>query len=423
MTQWGLRSIVICLVVVGLVAAFLFSEDHEVSTPMGEMIGLDEDRAMAGAIGSALEIINSTRDATIRKQSSETPGSQPIYGRDVHNKSHGCLKANFIVRDLEKQYRWGVLSKPRTYPAWIRFSSADSSYLPDATWDARGMAIKLMGVEGDKLLSSQKKELTQDFIMMNNPNYFIRKLDDYVELTRYLARGDKLGYFANGFSPNLFSWHWRELRLVAGTKKRAPDTLLNTRFWSASAYKLGPDHNSKFSVKPVVCGANTRMLNSWVTPRSDDNFLRKRMTEQLAKAPACFDFMVQLQQPGKNMPVEDATIVWREQDAPFTAVARIEIPVQSFDDPAQNQFCEGLSFNPWHSLPEHRPLGVFNRVRKALYQEVARYRRAENLKVKQGTSTAPVLREANLAEPLSWCTDGQPADACGPVLKKAGRQD
>ncbi len=100
----------------------------------------------------------------------------------MHNNSHGCLKAHFIVRDLEKQNRWGILREPRTYPAWIRFSSGDSSYLPDAKWDAWS-AIKLMGVEGDKLLSSQRRELTQDFIMMNNPNYFIRKLEDYVQLT------------------------------------------------------------------------------------------------------------------------------------------------------------------------------------------------------------------------------------------------
>ena len=73
MTNWSLRSIVICLAVAGLVAAFLFSVGREVSTPRGEMIGLDEDKAMAGAIGSALEIINSTRNAIIQKQSPETP--------------------------------------------------------------------------------------------------------------------------------------------------------------------------------------------------------------------------------------------------------------------------------------------------------------------------------------------------------------
>ena len=56
--------------------------------------------------------------------------------------------------------------------------------------------------------------------------------------------------------------------------------------------------------------------------------------------------------------------------------ARIEIPKQSF---VENQdVCENLTFNPWYSLPEHRPVGVMNRVRKPLYLEVARYRRTRN---------------------------------------------
>jgi hypothetical protein len=41
-------------------------------------------------------------------------------------------------------------------------------------------------------------------------------------------------------------------------------------------------------------------------------------------------------------------------------------------------FCENLAFNPWRSLPEHRPLGGINRVRKDLYQELAKFRHQRN---------------------------------------------
>ena len=67
-------------------------------------------------------------------------------------------------------------------------------------------------------------------------------------------------------------------------------------------------------------------------------------------------------------------------------VARIEIKKQAFVE--NQETCENLSFNPWHSLPEHRPLGVMNRVRKPLYLEVARYRRSMN--------------NAPLCEPKDW---------------------
>jgi hypothetical protein len=88
--------------------------------------------------------------------------------------------------------------------------------------------------------------------------------------------------------------------------------------------------------------------------------------------------MVQPQVAGKNMPVEDATVEWSEKDSPFIPVARIEIDRQQFDTAERNRFCENLSYNPWHALPEHRPVGVMNRIRKVLYQAISRYRRCKN---------------------------------------------
>jgi hypothetical protein len=36
------------------------------------------------------------------------------------------------------------------------------------------MAIKLLGVEGEKLLESEKDAKTQDFIMISFPGFFVR---------------------------------------------------------------------------------------------------------------------------------------------------------------------------------------------------------------------------------------------------------
>ena len=41
-------------------------------------------------------------------------------------------------------------------------------------------------------------------------------------------------------------------------------------------------------------------------------------------------------------------------------------------------FCENLSFTPWHSLPQHRPLGAVNRVRRTVYESVSKKRHALN---------------------------------------------
>lgn len=406
--------------------------------PLGEVVGPAEDAVMADAIAMALRMINKTRDGLIdeglrgdqtyagtnytakdpaRRERTDGHDGPVVFRRDVHIKSHGCVKANFTVHDLEQRFQWGVFREPGTYPAWIRYSNGDYVLHPDKTRDARGMAVKLMGVEGEKLLEWQKTAPTQDFVMMNSPNYFIRHLQDYVELTKYLAKADNFGYFLNGPSWNPFSWRWRELRLVMGTKKPPPETPLKTQYFSASAYKLGPDLNIKFSARPVQCtlpdGSKAPSKSGgWAASKKEYNFLRLRMAEQLEAGPACFDFMVQPQVPGKQMPVEDATIVWSEKDSPFVPVARIEIPAQSFDTDAQDTFCENLSFNPWHSLPEHRPIGVFNRVRKALYEEVAKYRRTAN-EAQYGDGGSVTLTLNEPPEPVSWCLPGETGD-CAP---------
>jgi len=44
------------------------------------------------------------------------------------------------------------------------------------------------------------------------------------------------------------------------------------------------------------------------------------------------------------------------------------------------QRCENTSFNPWHWLADHRPVGVMNRVRQALYAARSRFRQDQNCK-------------------------------------------
>jgi hypothetical protein len=52
-------------------------------------------------------------------------------------------------------------------------------------------------------------------------------------------------------------------------------------------------------------------------------------------------------------------------------VAQITIPKQTFSSPAQREFCENLSFNPWHGLQVHQPLGGINRARKVVMKALS----------------------------------------------------
>ena len=306
------------------------------------------------------------------------------YTRDVHSKAHGCVKTRFDVGDLEPRLRHGLFAQAGTYEAWLRFSSGDTHVQSDLVKDARGFALKVMGVPGEKLLPAERGETTQDFVMINDSRFFIRTLPDYEAFMAYMARGSRYGWFFDGFSWMPWRWRLRELRLAAGTLKPPPWSLLKTQYHSLSAYRLGPSQFVKYSARPCEFERPRRRVKG-------ANMLRQALKDDLAQGEGCFDLLVQLQVAGKNMPVEDATVLWSEKDSPFLNVARVTIPRQVFDTPEQDAFCEALSFTPWHALPDHEPVGVMNRVRRALYQEVSRYRHAKNA--------------APRAEPRGFCLD------------------
>ncbi|HCF27370.1 MAG TPA: hypothetical protein DEV81_09270 [Cyanobacteria bacterium UBA11049] len=96
-----------------------------------------------------------------------------------------------------------------------------------------------------------------------------------------------------------------------------------------------------------------------------DHYLGKAMVNYLTidKKNAYFDFMIQLQPGDDPKLVEDPTIPWDETVSPYIKVATIEIPTQEFDTPERKQFDQSLSFTPWHTLPEHEPLGSVNEAR------------------------------------------------------------
>jgi hypothetical protein len=70
-------------------------------------------------------------------------------------------------------------------------------------------------------------------------------------------------------------------------------------------------------------------------------------------------------------PIEDPTVEWGERDAPWVALARLAIPAQATESRAGRAlaaYVERLSFDPWHALVEHRPLGVVMRARAVAYK-------------------------------------------------------
>jgi catalase len=282
--------------------------------------------------------------------------------RDAHPKAHGCVQAEFRVLDkLQKEVRVGIFGEARAYPAWIRYSNGSGKVQDDSDGDARGMAIKLMGVE-------RSDSSTQDFLMINHPVFFVRNAADYVEFQKAFSEDSPLKFFFPGLNPFNFRLHeFRIANAIRGTKVNNP---LNTRYWSTTPYRFG-DTAMKFSARS--CSGASPFVET-----SSPDFLRENMQKHLAQSEACFDFLVQLRKGSSEMLIEDPTLEWSEKDSPFIPVARITIPAQAFISPEQIEFCESLSFTPWHAIPEHRPLGGINRIRKTVYDTISRVRHELN---------------------------------------------
>jgi hypothetical protein len=325
-----------------------------------EQIPEGEEEAIRKVIDIELQLLRRRID----QEGLGTPERPATRGQ--HSKGHGCVHADFVIADgVPPEFRHGVFAEGgKTFPAWIRFSNARKK--DDRETGGHGMAIKLMGVTGERLLADRPQEQTQDFILLDSAVFFVKNAVEFAEFdaallnseTSFFGKLSPLGYFLK---------HLKEAAILHRIERNQTLNPLNTSYWSATPYKLGAGA-VKYRATPVSDGPPI------VAPPSEDQ-LRAAMKLQLETRDAQFDFWVQPQLDPSEQPVEDATQEWL---SPPTNVATIRIPRQSFDSPAQMAFCENLSFNPWHGLTEHRPLGGLNRLRRATYLALSDFRHQRN---------------------------------------------
>lgn len=285
--------------------------------------------------------------------------------RDAHPKQHGLVKAEFIVEaQLPRVLQHGVFQPGKHYEAWVRFSNQNAPMQSDHKKDIRGAAIKLMNVPGEKLPSGDDNLTSQDFVTISTPVFITRDLRQFCRLIEALVRG-KLAVVL------FFLLHPRALKNFLRSNKCFYSPL-EARYWSTTPYRLGPQLEVKYSliphsITPIALPSN---------PGPD--YMHEHMVQQLQAQEHCFDFCVQPRTLPDIMPVEDPGKAWPEDDAPFYKVATLRIPQQVFNTPEQQALGEHLSFTPWHSLPEHCPLGGINRGRQLIYDALSEFRHQHN---------------------------------------------
>ncbi|SEW21968.1 hypothetical protein SAMN05444851_2231 [Aliiroseovarius sediminilitoris] len=293
------------------------------------------------------------------------------YERGGNTKTHGLVRATLtVLPDLPDHLRHGVFATQRDYPAYIRFAGPG----PDVPEDIRdvgfgSMSVKLMDVPGPKLMEEEK--FTQDWPAVVTPTFVTPDARENAKLQYWSTIDEPLWYFLNPKDSHLLDF------LMQGLWNETQFNPLGQRYYSCVPYLLGEGRAMLYSYVPRT---DVPMDIPGVPfGRVPPNYLRDNMARTLRDKPVEFDMVVQIQTDPHLMPIEDASVLWPEDLSPWIPVARIHVPMQDFDTPAQMAFARNLRINPWHCLPAHRPLGNQSRARRRMYQELAAYRQHMNL--------------------------------------------
>jgi hypothetical protein len=325
-----------------------------------EKLQLAEEGQLDGEEDYIQSIID---EITLFTRENWLPGGAQRFG---NTKTFGVLRADFTVLDgLPANVARGLFAVPASYPAWVRFSGPGPYAPPDIEdFGQCSVAIKVMGVPGEKLMADERQ--TQDLIMVSPASFVTRNIVENAKLQKWVRAKAPIGYAIAPFDTHLLHLF---MQLLYSPVHANP---LEIQYYSNVPFLLGDGQAVQYSLKPQS-PPRTR-----IPVRPGENYLRDAMLDTVRRGDWSFDFMVQVQTDPHLMPIEDATVKWPEELSPYVPVATLRLHAERFDSDAQLRFADALRFNPWHSLPAHRPLGNSNRARFRMYHELATLRQSMN---------------------------------------------
>lgn len=282
--------------------------------------------------------------------------------RALHAKGHVGAQGELIVSPgLPEALRVAVFAEPRSWPVYVRFSNGSGQHQHDRTPDVRGMALKLVGVPGRKLIPGLEDKRTQDFLFIHTPSTPFRDPDEFVSFVRASAGGPVLllprliGIFGLGRTVRL-------LKRLASMPK--PTSLATGAFYTALPLRFGATA-AKLALVPVGPSASGAATGS-------ASMLREDLVSRLRTGPLTWSLRAQLFVDERTTPIEDSSVLWPEDRAPFHEVARLVLPQQDLTSTSGAKLeeqIERMSFDPWHAVEELRPLGAMMRARAIAYRE------------------------------------------------------
>ncbi|MET0270939.1 MAG: catalase family protein [Sphingomonas sp.] len=303
--------------------------------------------------------------------------------RSVHAKAHAVLEGELTVMDgLSPELAQGLFAKAGTHRVYLRLSTNAGDILPDAISLPRGLALKVLDVEGARLPGSEGT--AQDFVMVNGKVFQAKTADKFLGNLKMLAKTtDRLEGAKKVLSATLRGVN-KALEAV-GVDSAAIKTLggapnvepLGETYYSTTPFRYG-DHLAKFSIAPIAPDM-IALTGHEIDVDGRENAIREDVRREMAGMDAEWAFRVQLCRDLDKQPVEDATVEWDEEEFPFETVATIRVPAQdSWDDARRQKIDEETRFSVWTGIVDHQPLGNINRARREPYRHSADFRARVN---------------------------------------------
>jgi hypothetical protein len=301
---------------------------------------------------------------------SATEQHRPL-GRGTHVKGTAA-RALFEVHDVKAgrapdlgaRLAKGIFATPGVYPAIVRFANADPKINSDFKADVRSLSFAVDLTQNGAGAAAVSR---QDFSLQNTTTLPLNDATAFLAVMKLLtASNPGAGLLGLGFKDKLRVI--RTLALVAVQSHQAIKPYQLLRYGSNTPFRHGPRDIVKFSATPLP-GNSSQSLQ-----RSNPNALQDEILRHLNddRAMSAFEFGVQFLDPARmtywgkkydaDFWTENASIDWKESQAPFHPVGRLTLLQTS--QLAADAAAE-LSFDvTGNSTPDSHPVGSINRARQ-----------------------------------------------------------
>ncbi|HEX6764191.1 MAG TPA: catalase [Polyangiaceae bacterium] len=310
----------------------------------GETVPADEEARFRGY---AEEI------AAIQKARAVASGEAK---RVAHVKQHIGTVGELVVTAAEAA-RVGVFAEAgKVWPVYVRFSNGSGLHSNDKAPDARGFALKLVGVPGKKLIEGLENEVTQDFLLINTAALPVRDPEEFMKLLRAAKDGPAK------LLPRL-------------VRSMGLGRALGILFKVATGKKVQSFATHSFNTAaPIAFGSTAAKLGLFpldADPNgpsvSGSDYLRHDLVARLRAGPLRWTLRAQRFVDQASTPIEDTTVEW---SGPWVDLGTLTLAKQDAESTRGKEISElvnRLSFDPWHAIEAHRPLGAVMRARRAAY--------------------------------------------------------